>query len=109
MIEILGNPVSKSNTLRFGKGRAYKSKEAKQYEQDFLYQYPKHKTIEGKFQLYLELYIDGRKDLDGCLKIILDCLEDAGAISNDKNCIYLEVRKINETKNKRIRLKLTEL
>lgn len=87
-----------------------KTKKLLNYERDFSLQAGpyKNKNIEDYFGLWLRVYYDSeRPDLDGCLKIILDCLQKIKAVSNDRNCIKLDVEKMpKDAKNPRIELRL---
>ena len=47
--------------------------------------------IKGPYRV--EIYIDTYKDIDNCVKIIIDSMVEAGVIDNDKNVKQLYVSK----------------
>lgn len=49
------------------------------------------KKINGPYRV--EIYIDTYKDIDNCVKIIIDSMAEAGVIDNDKNVKQLYVSK----------------
>lgn len=85
---IYGQVVSKSNAYRISGNRLYKSAECRKYERDFAKQWTNKGMIKGDFILSMTAYMrDSRIDLDGCFKVILDSLQKAGAIENDRHCV----------------------
>lgn len=112
---IYGNPPSKSNSYKIitinGHGSLGKTASLKKYENDFFIQCNKYrnKNIDGYFELYLDVYFQSqRSDLDGCFKIILDCLQKVKAIKNDNKCIKIEANKYLDKSNPRIEFKIVE-
>jgi Holliday junction resolvase RusA-like endonuclease len=48
----------------------------------------KYELIETEFKFIIDVYYDSRRpDLDNSLKVVLDCLQKAGAIKNDQKNI----------------------
>lgn len=102
---IIGKVPSKSNQYRISGNRLYKSEEVSKYEASFALQYKRHPTITSKFSLYAKIfYNDERPDLDGSFKVILDCLQKVGAISNDRLCVHIEAYKYIDKNNPRIEI-----
>lgn len=78
-------------------GSLAKQKELIEYEESFSDQcklYRNH-MIESEFMLVADVYFESRRsDLDNCLKILLDCLQNqVKAIKNDNLCYHINVRK----------------
>ena len=106
---IYGNVPSKSNSYKIAGDRLIKSAKLKQYEASFYIQCNRYrdKNIAGYFRFHMDVfYPNQRSDLDGSLKIILDCLQHARAIKNDNKCTELVVRKFLDKQNPRIEFKL---
>ncbi len=112
---IYGDVPSKSNGYKVitinGHSSLGKKKTLKEYEQKFFLQCSlRKKNISHYFKLTLDCYFgSNRKDLDGCLKIILDCLQSCGAIKNDRLCAEIHARKLIDKINPRIEFELEEL
>ena len=112
---IYGDIVSKSNNYRIiktsGHASLRKSDAAEEYEKKFYLQCSlRNANISGHFELYIDAYFSSnRKDLDNCLKIILDCLQSCGAISNDRNCVKIVAQKFVDKKNPRIEFEIKEV
>ena len=119
---IKGNVPSKSNcykviTRKSKEGRTYGSlaKETKliKYENSFFIQLPpslRGLMIDGYFEFYVDVfYPSQRSDLDGCLKIILDCLQDTKTIKNDNKCVKIVAQKAVDKDNPRIEFEIREI
>jgi Holliday junction resolvase RusA-like endonuclease len=66
--------------------------------------------IEDLFELTIDVYVATMShDLDNTLKIVLDCLQTAGAIRNDNKCTRIIARKFIDKKNPRIEFELKEI
>ena len=97
-ITIHGTIQVKKNRQRIGRhGGIYKDPEVKEYEElvakHILLSRAKH--ISGPFVFSGEFYISARKDLDGVVTTMLDCLQNGGLIENDKYCMeFQSVKKI---------------
>jgi len=102
---ILGNCPSKSNCYRIYGKRLVKSNKLKTYEISFAHQCDKYRdaNIDQEFELNLKVFYPSRRsDLDNSLKVILDCLEKAGAITNDNKCMKITACKFIDKDNPRI-------
>jgi Holliday junction resolvase RusA-like endonuclease len=101
---VKGQVPSKSNGYKIGGNRLYKSKELKSYEESFAWQIPRsNESFQGKFGITLSVYFQSnRSDLDNSAKVILDCLQSAGIIKNDRNCFELQMTKHIDKINPRI-------
>lgn len=89
MIEltIRGDIPVKKNTQRIGRhGGIYKNPEVTAYEELLGWEarLKRLEPIEGPFAFSGTFHIRGPKDLDGVVTTILDCLQKAGLIENDK-------------------------
>lgn len=108
---IYGTPPSKSNSYTPVGNRMFKKQNVKDYEKTFILQYRlHHKRIEGYFKLTMTVYFPSEShDLDGSLKVILDCLQKLGAVKNDKNNKELHIYKEIDEANPRIEFELDAL
>lgn len=113
---IYGNPPSKSNSYRIitikGHGSLCKTKALAQYEKDFYIQcnHYRNKNIEGYFEFYIDVfYPNQRSDLDGVMKVVLDCLQKVNAIKNDNRAIKIVAQKFLDKLNPRIEFELIEI
>lgn len=117
MVEVIyGNVPSKSNCYKVttigGKARMYKAKALKEYEKSFMYQIGLHKgqNIATHFKLSLDVFYPSRRaDLDNSLKIVLDALQMAQAVKNDRDCVEIHARRFVDKENPRIEFELTPL
>lgn len=107
---ILGQIPSKSNSYRIitikGHGSLAKTAAAKAYQEYFLLQIReyKNKGIE-EFTYVAKVYYDSRRpDLDGHLKMVLDCLQKANAIVNDNKALRIVCDKYLDKENPRIEI-----
>lgn len=110
---IYGNTPSKSNCYRIGHKMLYKTPSLKKYENSFFMQLSgelRNKMITEYFELHIDVYYpSGRADLDNSLKIVLDCLQKAGAIKNDNKCCKIIAQRFIDKKEPRIEFNLLEL
>ncbi len=126
---ILGNVPSKSNCYRIvtfkskdpektGFSTLAKTKELRQYEKDFAKQWVNRGMISVDFKFEMDIYYPSkRSDLDGCLKVILDCLQPktekrpfgVGAIENDNLCQDIHIRRNIDKSNPRIEFVITPI
>lgn len=54
--------------------------------------------IRGKFKITVAFVRPDKRhrDLDNLLKALLDCLQHAGVITNDKNCVEISAKWVEE-------------
>jgi hypothetical protein len=89
-----------------------KTADLRKYEKMFFQQCGgyKDKMLEGHFELEGIIYFPTmRSDLDGCLKILLDCLQTVRAVKNDNQCMHIDIRKQIDKENPRIEFKIVPL
>lgn len=112
---ILGNPPAKSNCYIIiilknkDKTKQHaslaKATELKQYERGFALQCMAYRNamIDEPFKIEVDVYFkQQRSDLDNSLKVILDCLQTARAITNDNLCDGIIANKFVDKFNPRI-------
>jgi Holliday junction resolvase RusA-like endonuclease len=109
-LTIYGQVPSKSNGYRIGNNRLYKSKPLLQYEESFRLQtLTVHDTINVEFGINIIVYFQSnRSDLDNAAKVILDCLQSCGIITNDRLCVRLVMIKKIDKVNPRIEVFIYE-
>ena len=67
-------------------------------------------NIDKFFSIDLDAYFSSnRKDLDGCFKILLDCLQHCKAIKNDRLCVEIHARKLVDKEKPRVEFTITEI
>lgn len=114
-ITINGKIPSKSNSYRIvtvnGRSHLAKSKRLTLYEQSFYLQCPiRGRMIKGFFRLDVDVYYENmRPDLDGCFKILLDCLQSCKAIKNDRQCVEIHARKLTDKERPRVEFEIEEV
>ena len=113
---ILGKCPSKSNCYKVvtlsGHGSLAKQRVLKDYEESFYLQCDKYRNrdIRGLFPLRIHVYYENRRpDLDNCLKVVLDCLQQCRAIRNDRQCVRIEAEKFIDRTEPRIEFEITEI
>ena len=112
---IRGKIPSKSNCYKIitiaGHSSLAKTKVIKEYEQAFFMQCPiRGKMISKPFKLTADVYYENNlPDLDNCLKVLLDCLQQCKAIKNDRYCFEIQARKLIDKTDPRVELVLEEL
>jgi len=92
---------SKKNSYRLSKaGGMYKPAKITEFEElvqmEVLVQ--KTQSVPGTFSLEGKFYLSKTADLDNATTTLLDCLEKAGVIENDKLLVHLDVWKIVQPK-----------
>jgi len=108
---IKGTVPSKSNCYRIirlgSRCSLAKGKDLKAYEASFAMQYKASEMIDCEFGINLTVYYPSRRaDLDNSLKVILDCLQKAGAIKNDNKCVEIVAHRKLDKDNPRIEFNL---
>ena len=112
---ILGDVPSKANAYKIitinGHSSLAKSKKLRQYEKDFFLQCPcRDVYVSNFFSIDIDVYYaNNRKDLDGCFKIILDCLQQCKVIKNDRECIEIHATKKVDKISPRVVIKISEI
>ena len=112
---IYGQVISKANNYQVGASgegkHIIKTPEIRAYEKRFLEQCRvyRNKHINCRFTLFVTVYeSNNRYDLDNALKTILDCLQMAGAITNDNLCVRIEADKRIDARNPRVVFSILE-
>lgn len=113
---IYGQVPSKSNCYKIVKiGLRFtlaKLDKLNLYEKNFYLQCNvyRNKGIKGLFELTVNVFNESqRPDLDNAFKVLLDCLQNCGAIINDRNCIKIVAQKFVDKKNPRVEFELKEI
>jgi Holliday junction resolvase RusA-like endonuclease len=114
---VIGQIPSKSNSYRIvtfkpkagsdkkGFSHLAKTTELKQYERDFLLQCRIYKNclIDVEFELVVDVFFKRKaSDVDGCLKALLDLLQESHSIKNDSLCYRILINKYIDPVNPRI-------
>lgn len=113
-IEVIhGQIIAKANHYqavpgKFGQKRIIKDEVIRAYERSFMEQCKvyRNKRISSRFRLFVRSV---RFDLDNSLKTLLDCLQMAGAIEDDKLCFQIEAEKKIDKYHPRIEFALLEV
>lgn len=114
-VVIRGKIPSKANCYKvitiYGHGSLGKTEAIKEYERAFFLQCPlRDKMISGYFKLTVDVFYENmRPDLDNCLKVLLDCLQQCRAIKNDRNCVDICARKLIDKADPRIEFTIEEV
>lgn len=109
-IKVLGDCPSKANSYKIisigGHYSLGKTKALKEYEKSFTLQCGyRNLMITDFFSIDIDVYFgSNRKDLDGCFKILLDCLQSNGVIKNDRQCLEIHARKMVDKENPRVEI-----
>ena len=119
---IKGTVPSKSNcykivTKKSKEGKPYgslsKAANLIKYEKSFFIQLPpalRGLLIDGYFEFYIDVfYPSQRSDLDGCLKIVLDCLQMTKTIKNENKCVKIVAQKAVDKDDPRIEFQIKPL
>ena len=111
---IHGKIPSKSNCYKIitigGHNSLAKTKAVKEYEQAFFMQCPiRGDMISKPFKLTVDVYYENNlPDLDNCLKLLLDCLQQCKAIKNDRYCFEISARKLIDKTDPRVEFTIEE-
>lgn len=117
-IEVIhGQIIAKANHYQAvpGKGgirRIIKDEKTRAYERNFMKQCQiyRNKRISSRFRLFVRVFHSSvRFDLDNSLKTLLDCLEMAGAITDDKLCFQIEAEKKIDKYHPRVEFAILEV
>lgn len=94
-------PPSINATYKTGKGRFYKSNEARNWEELAGWHLKKYPKIRFEVPIYvgLEFFFKRERDIDSGIKITLDLLQKYGIIKNDLLVKHLNVKTYKDKKN----------
>lgn len=113
---IYGQVPSKSNSYRAitvdGITKLVKTKQVTQYEKSFYLQCNLYRNVEicNYFEFYADIFFQSnRSDLDGCTKVLLDCLQKVNAIKNDNKCVKIYLRKFIDKVKPRVEFIIKEV
>lgn len=114
---IHGQIIAKANHYqavpgRGGERRIIKDEKIRAYERSFMEQCTKYRNrrISTRFRLFVRVWHSSvRFDLDNSLKTLLDCLQMAGAITDDKLCFQIEAEKRIDKRYPRVEFALQEV
>ena len=114
MMFTLPLPVPVNEAYKVGRGHLYKSKEAKEWEEEAGYKLlaqNKGKTmLEGSVYVGLSFFFpDSMKDIDGGIKPVLDLLQRLRVYKNDRQVDHLNVQKFLDKKNPRLEVEVEKL
>lgn len=96
MIEVtLPLPPSINATYKTGNGRFYKSKKAKEWEEEagWLVKKKRAKKLTGDVWMTMEIFITRKRDIDSTIKICQDLMQNTGVIDNDDSIYSLSIIK----------------
>ncbi|CDA93408.1 endodeoxyribonuclease RusA [Prevotella sp. CAG:1320] len=114
---IFGQIVAKANHYlavpdREGGRRIIKDGAIRTYERDFIRQCTLYKgrRLATPFRLFARVWHGSmRYDLDNSIKTLLDCLQMAGAIVDDKLCVSIQAEKRVDKFHPRVEYALQEI
>lgn len=86
----------------------YKTPEAKMWIAECLRHIRRKNPLKGKVDVSVELYFKIEADIDNRLKPLLDLLQEANVVENDKQIYSLVVTKFFDKKNPRVELVVQE-
>ena len=117
-IEVIhGQIIAKANHYqavpgKLGMKRIIKDEKIRAYERSFMKQCQiyRNKRISSRFRLFVRVFHSSvRFDLDNSLKTLLDCLQMAGAITDDKLCFQIEAEKKIDKYHHRVEFAILEV
>lgn len=114
---IHGQIIAKANHYRAvpdknGQRRIIKDEAIRRYESSFIRQCTiyKNRRVSGRFKLFVRVFHRHNKfDLDNSIKTLLDCLQMAGAITDDNLCYEIEAHKGIDKYRPRVEFAIEEL
>ena len=112
---IFGQVIAKANNYQAvpdgaGGRRIIKTARLRRYEASFARQCRKYRgrRIDTPFALKAVVYFQtDRNDIDNAIKTLLDCLQDAEAITDDRLCYRLEAEKRTDRYAPRVEYELS--
>ena len=117
-VEVIhGQIIAKANHYqavpgKFGQKRIIKDEIIRAYERFFMEQCKvyRNRRISSRFRLFVRVWHSSERfDLDNSLKTLLDCLQMAGAIADDKLCYQIEAEKHLDKYRPRIEFAILEV
>ena len=117
-IEVIhGQIIAKANHYqavpgKLGMKRIIKDEKIRAYERSFMKQCQiyRNKRMSSRFRLFVRVFHSSvRFDLDNSLKTLLDCLQMAGAITDDKLCFQIEAEKKIDKYHPRVEFAILEV
>lgn len=117
METIHGQIIAKANHYQAvpgkdGTKRIIKDEKIRAYEHSFMEQCKvyRNRRISSRFRLFVRVWHSSERfDLDNSLKTLLDCLQMAGAIADDKLCYQIEAEKKIDKYHPRVEFALQEV
>ena len=114
---IHGQIIAKANHYQAvpgkdGTKRIIKDDKIRAYEHSFMEQCKvyRNRRISSRFRLFVRVWHSSERfDLDNSLKTLLDCLQMAGAIADDKLCYQIEAEKKIDKYHPRVEFALQEV
>ena len=114
---IHGQIIAKANHYQAvpgkdGTKRIIKDEKIRAYERSFMDQCKvyRNRRISSRFRLFVRVWHSSERfDLDNSLKTLLDCLQMAGAIADDKLCYQIEAEKKIDKYHPRVEFALQEV
>lgn len=94
-------PPSLNRLWRAGKGKVYRSADYEAWRSESAWEARRQagtRKIAGQFRIIVNVVRPDRRhrDIDNLLKAVLDCLQHAGVIKNDKNCEHIEIKWVED-------------
>lgn len=98
MVKIELTPISVNKAFQ---GRRFKTRDCKDFEEDFMAIAPKRKMIKGNVEIEYKFYLKNhsRTDYDNCIKITQDLLVKCGYIEDDRKIYKATIYKIPSKKD----------
>lgn len=93
-------PLSVNTLYRHRGNRVYMTKRGKEWMRDFVAATEEQGIVcFGECSINCHIELKGKRtiDIDNCMKIILDGLEKAGVLLDDKYVLKMEVDKVNKS------------
>lgn len=109
---ILPLPLSINATYKTGSGNFYKSKEAKDWEEEAGWVIKKSyrgNPVGSPVYVGIEFFFKTKRDIDGGIKIVLDLLQRQGILVNDSLIEHLNIKKYLDKDNPRCEVCIEKL